>query len=249
MKIKVLYLFLILAMASCISLQAQTKVQPLNNDAVVKLVRAGFKDKTIIAIIRSRPVQFDLSPDKLISLKHFGVSEQVILTMLARDNSELAFQNDLEDDTSFGEMGDLAASPKNGKSNEGGFDIFGSGSGTRSRSRSSGPGGANTDDTQTTGSATVRIIKPPSESGEPPKLEKTPTLTNDPVVDLVEAGFSEGTIVRRIEQSPAGFDLSPSKLAELHRKRVSDRIIEAMTTAMGGVPSEPGTPPKTSPEK
>ena len=44
------------------------------------------------------------------------------------------------------------------------------------------------------------------------KLEKVATLTNDSVVELIEAGFSEGTIVRRIEQSPVEFDLSPAKL-------------------------------------
>ena len=63
------------------------------------------------------------------------------------------------------------------------------------------------------GSATVRIIKPPTEGGESaaPKLEKTPTLTNEGVIRLVEAGFSEGTIIKRIEDSPVDFDLSPGQ--------------------------------------
>jgi hypothetical protein len=63
-------------------------------------------------------------------------------------------------------------------------------------------------------------------------MEKTPTLTNDSVVELVEAGFSEGTIVRRIEQSPAEFDLAPEKLAELRKRRVSEPVIAAMRAAM-----------------
>ena len=82
----------------------------------------------------------------------------------------------------------------------------------------------------------MRIIKPPSEAGESaaPKLEKTPTLTNEGVIRLVEAGFSEGTIIKRIEESPVEFDLSPAKLDELFKKRVTDAIIAAMRTAMGG---------------
>jgi hypothetical protein len=54
----------------------------------------------------------------------------------------------------------------------------------------------------------------------------------------VEAGFSEGTIVKRIEDSPAEFDLSPAKLADLHKRRVTDSIIAAMNAAMGGKENE-----------
>ena len=50
---------------------------------------------------------------------------------------------------------------------------------------------------------------------------------------MVNAGFSEGTIIRRIEQSPAEFDLSPAKLDELRRRRVTDPVIGAMRAAMG----------------
>ena len=81
----------------------------------------------------------------------------------------------------------------------------------------------------------MRILKPPAESGggAAPKLEKTPTLTNEGVIRLVEAGFSEGTIIKRIEDSPVEFDLSPAKLDELFKKRVTDAIIAAMRAAMG----------------
>jgi hypothetical protein len=92
----------------------------------------------------------------------------------------------------------------------------------------------------------VRILRPPAESGGPvaaPKLEKTPTLTNESVVELVEAGFTEGTIIRRIEQSPVEFDLAVEKLAELRRRRVTEPIIVAMRAAMGddgaGTPAGP----------
>lgn len=94
--------------------------------------------------------------------------------------------------------------------------------------------GGNEGETMTTGSATVRILRPPAEAGGGPmKLEKTPSLNNEAVIKLVEAGFSEGTIIKRIEDSPAEFDLSPQKLEELRRRRVTEAIILAMTAAMG----------------
>jgi hypothetical protein len=74
------------------------------------------------------------------------------------------------------------------------------------------------------------------------KLERTPTLTNESVIELVEAGFSEGTILRRIENSPVEFDFTNAKLAELRRRRVSEPIINAMRAAM----SEDGGSSRTS---
>jgi len=79
----------------------------------------------------------------------------------------------------------------------------------------------------------VRILRPPVEDGGAVKLEKTPTLNNDSIIKLVDAGFSEGTIIKRIEDSPSEFDLSPTKLAELRKRRVSEPVIAAMTLAMG----------------
>jgi hypothetical protein len=79
----------------------------------------------------------------------------------------------------------------------------------------------------------VRIIRPPSEAGASPKLEKTSPLTNESIIDLVEADFTDGTIVRRIEQSPVDFDLSPARIADLRRHRVSDKVLNAMKAANG----------------
>jgi hypothetical protein len=54
----------------------------------------------------------------------------------------------------------------------------------------------------------------------------------------VEAGFSEGTIIRRIEQSPVDFDLSAAKIEELRNRRVSEKILAAMKAAMGNESSK-----------
>jgi hypothetical protein len=240
-------LTLILALFSCLSYPAwaQQKTEtPLTNSAVVKLVRAGFKEKTVIAIIRSRPSQFDLAPDRLIELKRGGVSENIILVMLASDDAEIVSNDDWSGDPFFN---DSSRARKGDKMNEGETDIFGMNGGSNSRLRQRGAGGSSGGDTQATGSATVRIMRPPVEAGGTPKLEKTPTLTNDSIVELVEAGFSEGTIVRRIEQSPADFDLAQSKLAELRRRRVSERIIAAMSAAMSDDSTQTTKPSSNTP--
>jgi hypothetical protein len=206
----------------------------LTNASVVKLVRAGFKEKTVIAIIRTRPARFDLAPERLIELKRSNVSENIILAMLARDDSVFMSDETWSDDPFFNNPGGTKrAGGKSGGAGEGSTDIFGSSGGSNSSTRGRGMSGGNEGDTQTSGSATVRILRPPVEEGGAPRLEKTPTLNNESIIELVEAGFSEGTIIRRIEQSPANFDLSPTKLVELRKRRVSDRIIAAMTTAMG----------------
>src|SRR5688500_6626428 len=66
----------------------------LTNAAVVKLAKAGFKEKTIISIISSRIPNFDLSPDRMIDLKRNGVTEKVILAMLARQEGMDAFNDE-----------------------------------------------------------------------------------------------------------------------------------------------------------
>ena len=210
----------------------------MTNAEVIKLVKAGFKEKTVVLIISSRIPNFDLSSDRMIQLKRNGVSENIIVAMLARQQGiETPNDESWGDDPFFNSKLD----PKTGettnggsKGSEGSTDIFGSSSGSRSSNRSRGGNGSSSGDSQLTGSATVRIIRPPAEAGgNAAKLEKTKSLTNDSIVELVEAGFSEGTIIRRIEQSPVEFDLAAPKLDELRKKRVSDKVIVAMKAAMG----------------
>ena len=222
----------IVCCSAALHASAQQAEAPLTNASVVKLVRAGFKEKTVIAIIHNRPNRFNLDPDRLIELKRSGVSENIILAMLAL--SEPSFANDeWMGDSSFGSSAGRPGDTKpNGQST--GVDIFGNSSDSNSKQSGRGMSGANQGETTATGSATVRILRLPAEAGGAPmKLEKTPTLTNDAVIKLVEAGFSEGTIIKRIEDSPAEFDLSAAKLEELRRRRVTEPIILAMTAAMG----------------
>ena len=215
---------LLIAMCLCSlfavgALGQQSDAGPLTNAAVIRLVKAGFKEKTVITIINNRPGDFKLDTEHLIELKRSGVNENIIVAMLSSQMGTVFIDDD-----------EWSSKPQGGESN-----IFGSGSSSRSSTRSRGGLGGNQSEGNVSGSATVRIIKPPTEAGESaaPKLEKTPTLTNEGVIKLVEAGFSEGTIIKRIEDSPVDFDLSPGKLDELFKRRVTDAIITAMRAAMG----------------
>ncbi len=215
---------LLFFMASAV--MAQSPSSPMTNSAVIKLVRAGFKDKTVIAIIHSRPNRFELDPDRLIELKRNGVSENIILAMLSQSDAVFA-----DDDLNFADL-----EPEKNKSapdTDNGDNIFGGRAGTSGETRGRGMSGSNQGERTTTGSATVRILRPPPDgNGAAVKLEKTPTLNNDSIIHLVDAGFSEGTIIKRIENSAADFDLSDAKLDELRRHRVTEFVISAMRTAM-----------------
>lgn len=230
-------LLVLVCLAHVSSVSAQQH-SPLTNASVVKLVRAGFKEKTVIAIIRTRTNRFNLEPDRLIDLKRSGVSENVILAMLSQNDATFFTEDGWGSDPFFDSNKQKGNS---GAGNE--TDIFGSSGSasgeTRSRGESAGVSGERT----TTGTATVRILRPPSEAGGAAlKLERTPTLTNESIINLVEAGFSEGTIIKRIENSPGEFDLSPAKIAELRKRRVSDPIIAAMNSAMDGSESKTSNP-------
>src|SRR5882724_10319315 len=116
------------AIISCVASSASPAQQmseaPLTNAAVVKLVRAGFKEKTVIAIIRNRPSRFNLAPDILIELKRSGVSENIILAMLAQDELFVLSDDDWSDDSRF--RGSRNKSGDGNTNQPGGSDIFGS---------------------------------------------------------------------------------------------------------------------------
>jgi hypothetical protein len=235
-----------------ISLFAQTgripastpKREVLTNDSIISLVKAGFKEKTIVTLMRTSPVTFDLTASKLIQLKKNGVNEAVIQAMIQRQamssNTTDAFT--LRDDEFFNaddnaffnspQRLELPELKRKDSSVSKEADIFGSRSGGQSQSRSRGGlNGDRSGSSEVTGSASVRIIKPPSESSEP-KLERAPRLNNKNILDMVQAGFSEGTILRKIELEQVEFDLTPQAVAELRKNRVNEKVIKAMRAAM-----------------
>ena len=216
----------------------------MTNAEVIKLVKAGFKEKTVVLIIASRIPNFDLSSDNMIKLKRAGVNENIIVAMLARQEGTDIPTDDATawgDDPFFNQKLDpkdgstKGSGTGSGAGSDGSTSIFGNSSGSRQKNSTRTGNGSGSTESELSGSATVRIIRPPTEAGNgsPAKLEKTKSLTNDSIVELVEAGFSEGTIIRRIEQSPVEFDLAADKLDALRKRRVSDKVIVAMKAAMG----------------
>jgi hypothetical protein len=159
--------------------------------------------------------------------------------MARQEGSEFSDDN-WSDEEFFNQSTSAAKDPSKAKDpNDGSStEIFGSSGGSKGSTKTRDGGASSSGDTITTGSATVRILRPPSEAGAETKLEKTKSLTNDSVCQLVEAGFSEGTIIRRIEQSPVDFDLSAAKIEELRNRRVSEKILAAMKAAMGNESSK-----------
>ncbi len=244
-----LALIFALAVAGAASAQNRpedNKREILTNESIINLSKAGFKERTIVTLIRTSETAFDISTPKLVELKKRGVNERVINEMIERTNYGAAAQRltTLRDDEFFAKDDDAffngpifkeLPTEKEAKRKEDEAMIFGSQSGSGSRNRSRGGLGPNSDRSQqseTTGSATVRIIRPPTEGGSEPKLQRAPKLDNKGVMELVQAGFSEGTVIRKIESSQVDFDLTPKALDDLRQNRVSERIITSMKSAM-----------------
>lgn len=218
----------------------------LTNESVISLTKASFKERTIITLIRTSPTNFDISTLKLVELKKRGVSERVISEMIEVANRGEMVQRlgTLRDDEFFAKDDDAffngpifkqVPTEKQAKRMEEDAMIFGSKSGGRSRTESRGtaPNSSREQQSEVSGSASVRIVRPSGEStAAAPKLERAPKLDNRGVLEMIQAGFSEGTIIRKIETAQVEFDLSPKAIDDLKKNRISDRVISAMKTAM-----------------
>ena len=68
-------------LAICPLLVAQ---QAMNNDSVIKLVKAGLSDDLIVSTINSQAGKYDTSTDGLIALKTAGVSDRVVTAIEAK---------------------------------------------------------------------------------------------------------------------------------------------------------------------
>jgi len=72
---------LLVILLFCVSLVAQAQ-QPLTNQDVINLVKAGLSAEIITAKIKQSGGAFDTSPSALKQLKDAGVSESVIIAMI-----------------------------------------------------------------------------------------------------------------------------------------------------------------------
>ncbi len=71
----------VLFLATCSLLAAQ---QAMNNDSVIKLVKAGLSDDLIVTTINGSPGAYDTSADAIIALKTAGASDKVIAAMISK---------------------------------------------------------------------------------------------------------------------------------------------------------------------
>ena len=60
--------------------------QPLTNDSIIKMVKAGLSDDIVTSTIQSQPGKYSVGVDDLIALKTAGVSDKVIAAMVARNS-------------------------------------------------------------------------------------------------------------------------------------------------------------------
>ncbi len=84
---KFLLTFAILLLSALIPSLVTVQVlaqQELNNDSLIKMVKAGLSPEIVVATVNSQPGHFDLSADGLIALKKAGVSDQIISAVIAR---------------------------------------------------------------------------------------------------------------------------------------------------------------------
>ena len=65
---------------------------PMTNDDVIKMVKGGLGDSTVLQAIDGAEPAFDTSPDGLVRLKQGGVSDAVIQRILARRGAAPAAQ-------------------------------------------------------------------------------------------------------------------------------------------------------------
>jgi hypothetical protein len=65
----------------CLAVTAQ---QAMNNDSIIKMVKAGLSDDLIVTTINASPAAYDTSADGIIALKTAGVSDKVVAAIVAR---------------------------------------------------------------------------------------------------------------------------------------------------------------------
>jgi hypothetical protein len=81
MRVLVAILLTIFPVAAQQYTLAQMAHQPLTNENVVTLAKAGFDERFILQLIRASRTNFDTSVSGLVGLKQAGVSEELIRLM------------------------------------------------------------------------------------------------------------------------------------------------------------------------
>jgi len=87
MRTCVLFATLFVCLSAIATAQQQ---QPLTNDSIQKMAKAGLGDDVIVSMIQSQPGHYDVNPDTLVALKKDGVSDKVLAAMAAKNAAPAA---------------------------------------------------------------------------------------------------------------------------------------------------------------
>jgi hypothetical protein len=71
----------------CAALCAQ---ETLSNETVLKLVKAGIGEDTIVGMVNQQPGKYALTADDIIALKSAGVSDKIMAAMIVRNGASKA---------------------------------------------------------------------------------------------------------------------------------------------------------------
>jgi len=58
--------------------------EPLTNESIVKLVKAGLSEDMIVSMVSTQPAKYSLNTDDIVALKTAGVSEKIIVAMVTK---------------------------------------------------------------------------------------------------------------------------------------------------------------------
>jgi len=58
--------------------------EPLTNETILKLVKAGIGEETIVGMVNQQPGRYSLTPADIAALKDAGVSEKIIAAMIVK---------------------------------------------------------------------------------------------------------------------------------------------------------------------
>jgi hypothetical protein len=59
----------------------------LNNDSVIKMVKAGLGEDVIVSMIKTQPGKYKVDPDGVIELKQAGISEKIMNAMIEKNSN------------------------------------------------------------------------------------------------------------------------------------------------------------------
>ncbi len=79
-----IFLALLLTLGFVLSGSMLVAQQPLNNEAVIKMSKAGLSDDVIVTSINSNPGAYDTSTDGLVALKKDRVSDKIVSAIIVK---------------------------------------------------------------------------------------------------------------------------------------------------------------------